>query len=238
MRGARPVIFLLSRLRPVERLFTAGATFTLRDAAWMMEVVSDNTATDICLEAAGGVNAVNEVMRDLGIQGINLTGTTLDWFRALAGSMNPELAQVTPGELAARGYPALGPDGLTDARARFHFEGGRPFSLASARALGELLRQMQSHECASRESCEEILRILSAQQLRQQAPKYVWGASFAHKTGSFEPFIASEIAIGTPHRGTPVIMCFLNQRHRGTKPVLEDCVARMAELVVLAAEQR
>jgi beta-lactamase class A len=222
----------------VLRLFSSGAIFTLRDAAWMMEVVSDNTATDICLEAAGGVDAVNEAMRDLGIQGIVLTGTVLDWFRALAGGMDPKLAQISPAELVARGYPALGPGGLEDARTRYHFEGGRPFSLASARALGELLRQIQSHECASRESCAEILRILSAQQLRQQAPKYVWGASFAHKTGSFEPFIASEIAIGTPYRGTPVIMCFLNQRHRGTKPLLEDCVARMAELVVLAAEQR
>ena len=49
----------------VLRLFQAGATFTLRDAIWLMEVVSDNTATDICLEAAGGVNAVNAAMREL-----------------------------------------------------------------------------------------------------------------------------------------------------------------------------
>ena len=35
----------------VLRLFDAGASFTVHDAARMMIVVSDNTATDICLEA-------------------------------------------------------------------------------------------------------------------------------------------------------------------------------------------
>jgi beta-lactamase class A len=222
----------------VLRLFSAGAAFTLRDAAWMMEVVSDNTATDICLEAAGGVQAVNNTVRDLGIDGIEVTGTVLDWFRSLAGSMDPDLARVPPGTLAARGYPQLDPFSLAEARARYHFEGGRPFSLATARGLGELMAQIHSGACASPDSCEEMLRILSGQQLRQQIPKYVSGASFAHKTGSFEPFVASEVAIAKPYRGCPVVMCFLNQRHRGTKPPLEDCVARMGELVVLAAEQR
>ena len=222
----------------VLRLFQAGATFTLRDAVWLMEVVSDNSATDICLEAAGGVDVVNATMRELGIDAIEMTGSTLDWFRAFAGSMDPDLAAAAPGELAARGYPDLGPAAAASARERYHFEGGRPFSRATARALGELLARIHAGTCASRESCAEILRILTAQQLRQKIPKYLWGASVANKTGNFEPFIWSDVAIVTPYRGSPVVMCFLNQRHRGIRVLLEDCVARMAELVVLAAESR
>ncbi len=220
----------------VMRLFGAGATFTLRDMAWMMEVVSDNTATDLCLEAAGGAASVNASMRALGIDGIEMTGTALDWFRALAGSMDPDLATAPPGELARRGYPFTDPDELSDARARYHFGGGRPFSLATARALGELLARIHARTCTSPESCEQILAILVGQQLRQQIPKYVWGATFAHKTGNFEPFIASDIGIVTPYRGSPVVICLMNQRHRGVRAMLEDVTARMGELVVLAAE--
>jgi len=222
----------------VFRLFDAGASFTLRDAATMMIVVSDNTATDLCLVATGGVDAVNACMRELGIVDVEMTGAALTWFRALAGSMDPELAGMAPGELARRGYPELGPAGMSDARARYHFEGGRPFSLASARGLGHLLTQIHEDRCAGTATCAEIRRILSAQQMRQEIPKYLWGAAVASKTGNFEPFIASDIGIVTPAVGAPVVMCFLNQRHRGLRALLEDCVARMAEAVTMAAEGR
>ena len=75
----------------VLRLFDAGASFTLHDAARIMIVVSDNTATDLCLEAAGGVDGVNACLSELEIKGVRVTGTALDWFRALASSMDPEL---------------------------------------------------------------------------------------------------------------------------------------------------
>ena len=75
----------------VLRLFDAGASFTLHDAARMMIVVSDNTATDLCLEAAGGVDGVNACLGELEIEGLRVTGTALDWFRALASSMDPDL---------------------------------------------------------------------------------------------------------------------------------------------------
>jgi beta-lactamase class A len=222
----------------VLRLFGAGATFSLRDAAWLMEVVSDNTATDICLAAAGGVAAVNASMTELGIDGIEVTGTALDWFRALGASMDPELARVSPGEFARRGYPALGPVEMIDARARYHFETGQPFSLATPRALGELLSRIHAKTCASPTSCDLMLEILSGQQLRNFIPRFVGAAGFAHKTGNFEPFIASDIAVVTPLRGAPVIVCLLTSGFNGPRAMMEDCLGRMAELVVLEAERR
>lgn len=222
----------------VLRLLGAGAAFSLRDAVWLMEVVSDNTATDICLDAAGGVQAVNATMAELGIEGIEMTGTALDWFRALGGSMDPALAELPPGDFARRGYPRLSPEALSDARARYHFETGRPFSLATPRALGELLARIHARTCATSASCDFVLEVLGGQQLRNFMPRFVWGAGFAHKTGNFEPFIASDIGIATPVRGTPVIMCFLSSRFNGPHTVLDDTLGRMAELVLLEAEQR
>jgi beta-lactamase class A len=220
------------------RYFEAGANFSLRDAAWLMEAVSDNSATDICLEAAGGVDVVNGTMRELGIEGIRMTGTALDWFRALGGSMAPELATLPPGEFARRGYPSLGAEGIAAARARYHFETGRPFSLGTPRAFGELLSRIEARTCASAASCDFILEILSAQQLRDFMPRYVWGAAFAHKTGNFAPYISSDIGVATPVKGSKVIICLLTQRHDGARGLIEDCLGRMTELVILEAESR
>lgn len=222
----------------VLRFLDAGATFSLRDAAWLMETVSDNTATDICLEAAGGAEAVNATMRELGVDGLRMTGTALDWFRALGASMAPELATMPPGEFARRGYPALGAAGLADARAGYHFGGGRPYSLGAPRAFGELLAQIDAKRCASPASCDLMIEILSAQQLRDFLPRFVWGANMAHKTGNFPPFIASDIGIITPIRGSKVIVCLMSAHHNGPRGVIEDCLGRMAELIVLAAEAR
>lgn len=219
-------------------LFDAGASLTLKDAAWLMIAISDNTATDICLQAAGGVDAVNAEMRALGLEDIEMTGDALTWFRALAGSMDPELATVAPGELARRGYPDLGAAGLADARERYHFGGGRPFSLASARCLGQLMLQIHEDRCAAPATCAAIMTFLRGQQLQTMLPKYTWGVSAAHKTGSYQPFIASDLGIFTPATGSPVVIAIMTQRHRGQRALLEDTVARMGELIIHSAEGR
>jgi beta-lactamase class A len=184
------------------RYLEAGANFSLRDAAWLMEAVSDKRLTS----ARGGGRRRRGERDDaqLGIEGIRMMGTAIDWFRALGGSIAPELATLPPGESARRGYPPLSAEGMADARARYHFETGRPFSLGTSRVFGELLSRIEAKTCASAPSCDFILEILSAQQLRDFMPRYVWGAAFAHKTGNFPPYISSDIGIATPVSGSKV----------------------------------
>ena len=45
----------------------AGLRPTIKDLATLMIVVSDNTATNLCIDAAGGLDAVNAAVRDLGL---------------------------------------------------------------------------------------------------------------------------------------------------------------------------
>jgi beta-lactamase class A len=218
-------------------LFDAGATLTLKDAAWLMVVVSDNTATDLVLDAVGGPAAVNATMAALGLDAIRMTGDALAWFRALGGSMDPELATVAPGEFARRGYPDKAPAAFAAARERYHFgPADRPFGLATARSLGLLLLQILEGRCASPESCALIRTMLRGQQLQTMLPKYLWGVVAEHKTGNFQPFISSDIGIFTPSAGSPVIISVMTQKHRGQRALVEDTVARMGELVVHAAE--
>ena len=208
-----------------------GMMFTLRDAATLMIIESDNTATDYCFDAVGGPDKVDSVMKEIGLEQIQLRGTAFDWFSALASSMDATLSDLGPEELFRAGYPELSPYDLAKARERFHFEGNVPFGLASARAIGKLLEMIWSAEGASPDSCAAMQRILRLQQSRSRLPKYLVGVQVAHKTGDFNPFIANDVGVIEPHRVPPIIMCVFTARHRGIWENLEDTIARMSEKV-------
>ena len=208
-----------------------GMTFSLRDAATLMIIESDNTATDYCFEAVGGPDAVNEMMRELGLPDIDVMGTVYEWFSALAGTIDPELGQLGPAELFRAGYPQMSPAEWIAVRERFHFETGRPFSRASARAIGQLLEMIWNDQCASPASCAEMRRILHLQISRSRLPKYLPEATVAHKTGDFNPFIANDVGVIESYEIAPIIMVVLMAGHRGIWENLEDTIARMAEKV-------
>jgi len=54
------------------KAFEAGLRPTLRDVATLMIVLSDNTATNLAIDAVGGVGAVNAAMDELGLDSIRL----------------------------------------------------------------------------------------------------------------------------------------------------------------------
>lgn len=215
----------------VLRTLDEGLSLTLRDAAMLMIIQSDNTGTDLCFEAVGGLMAVNQCMRSLGLTSIEATGTCFDWFRAMGVVMDASYANLSPAELFTQGYPALSPVEAAAAREQFHFDGQHPFGLSSARAMGRLLEMIYQAQCASRASCAEMMRMLRLQQFSTRIPKYLFGASVPHKTGDFGPFIANDVGLIEPYGKPPVIVCFFNAHHRGIWANLEDAVARMSEKV-------
>ena len=208
-----------------------GMTFSLRDAATLMIIESDNTATDYCFDAVGGIEVVNSTIRELGFSDINVLGTTFDWFSALAGSISTELGELGPEDLFRAGYPDLSPSDWLTAREKFHFETGTPFSFASVRAIGQLLEMIWTDTCASPESCAEMRRILHLQISRSRLPKYLVEARVAHKTGDFSPFIANDVGVIESHDIPPIIVCVFASRHRGIWENLEDTIARMSEKI-------
>ena len=208
-----------------------GMTFTLRDAATLMIIESDNTATDYCYQAVGGPSAVNAAMRELGFSDINVLGNCFDWFSALASVIDPALGELGPAELFRAGYPDLAPADWNSARDRFHFEEGKPFSRASASALGRLLEMIWNDSCASQAACAEMRGMLHNQISRSRLPKYLPEAKVAHKTGDFSPFIANDVGVIESKDVAPIIICVMMAGHRGIWENLEDTVARIAEKV-------
>jgi beta-lactamase class A len=216
-----------------------GLTISLRDAASLMIGISDNLATDLCFEAVGGPERVTQHMQDLGLTSIQATGTAYDWFRAVTLSLDPGLASLSPAELYLRGYPAVAPLGksalspaeMAAARELFHFGGGRPFGLSTARDIGRLIEMIQGNEVVSPTACATILDILRHQQYATRIPKYLENAIVAHKTGDFGPFIANDVGLIEPYGMAPVVVSIFTSKHRDTYAYLEDAVARISEKV-------
>ena len=212
----------------VLRTLNPGLALTVHDAIELMIIQSDNTGTDMMFSRVGGPAHVNETMKQLGLSSITATGTSFDWFRALAEAGDPSYAKLTPEELFTKGFP----EKLTDAEVeRFHFEGKHPFGLSNARDMGRLLEMIATNKTASEKSCKEMLRIMGQQQMRTRIPRFMMNdASTPHKTGDFPPYIANDVGfLNTP--SARLVVVFFSAHHRGYYQELEDAIGRMSEQV-------
>jgi beta-lactamase class A len=212
----------------VLRTLNAGLNLSVHDALELMIIQSDNSATDMIFSRVGGPAHVNDAMHQLGLNTIRATGTSYDWFRALAGAGDPAYEKFTPEELFTKGFP----EKLTDADVeRFHFEGKHPFGLSSARDMGRLLEMIATGKAASEKSCKEMMRIMGQQQMRTRIPRFMLDdVETPHKTGDFPPYIANDVGlIETP--SARVVVVFFSAHHRGYYSELEDAIGRMSEEV-------
>ncbi|MBZ5531809.1 MAG: class A beta-lactamase-related serine hydrolase [Acidobacteriia bacterium] len=212
----------------VLRTLDNGLDLSFHDALMLMIIQSDNTGTDMAFAKAGGPAHVTQTMRELGLNSITATGTTFEWFRALAEPGDPLYAKITPEDLFTKGFPAK----LTDADVeRFHFEGKHPFGLSSARDMGRLLEMIATNKAASEKSCKEMMRMMGLQQFRSRIPKYMDDdTNTPHKTGDFPPYIANDVGLIETPAGR-VVVVFFSAHHRGFYSELEDAIARMSEQV-------
>jgi beta-lactamase class A len=212
----------------VLRTLDPGLGLTVHDAIELMIIQSDNTGTDMMFSRVGGPAHVTDTMHQLGLNTIRATGTSFDWFRALAEAGDPSYAKYTPEELFTKGFP----EKLTDADVeRFHFEGKHPFGLSSARDMGRLLEMIATNKAAGEKSCKEMLRIMGQQQMRTRIPRFMLDeVDTPHKTGDFPPYIANDVGlIETP--AARVVVVFFSAHHRGYYQELEDAIGRMSEQV-------
>jgi beta-lactamase class A len=212
----------------VLRTLDPGLNLSFRDALELMIIQSDNSGTDMAFARVGGPAHVTQTMHDLGLNAITATGTSFDWFRALAEAGDPSYAKYTPEELFTKGFP----EKLTDADVeRFHFEGKHPYGLSSARDMGKLLEMIATNKAASEKSCKEMLRMMGQQQFRTRIPRFMMDdANTPHKTGDFPPYIANDVGLIETPSGR-VVVVFFSAHHRGFYSELEDAIGRMSEQV-------
>jgi len=180
-----------------------GGTLTIKDLIVLMNIVSDNSATDILFEKVGGVEPVNQLMRSYGLNTIRATGPTKAWFTALQAAPNA---------------------------AAFHTEGKPPFGLSSARDTGKLLEKIARGQAVSQKASEQMLTIMRGQLYRTRIPKYVTGYVVPHKTGDFLPFIGNDVGLLESEK-SHIVLSIFTAHHYGIGPYLEDAIGRIAEQV-------
>ena len=202
---------------------------TYRDLVTQMIITSDNTATDIMI-ARVGQDRVNQLLSELGYEQTRLRATTGDLFRRVWVMADPANAALSHREVFERGFPS---DEEASART-FRFEGDPEEWLGSisAREIAGLLERIHNGEVASRESSDEMIRILERQFYSSRLPRYVrFRASVAHKTGDWPPYAGNDVGILYYEGGPTVIAVFTNQ-NTGDFTELESTLGRIAEDVI------
>jgi beta-lactamase class A len=191
------------------RYHDAGLQPTFRDVLLQMIITSDNTATDLAIARVGGVARVNA------------------WLKESGYSDGQRLVQTT-GELFAK-YGALGP--AEDRNAKTN--GDRAYWLGeiTPRGIGLMLEAIEKKTIASRTACDDMLRMMRAQQAGARRLNHFLTIPVAHKTGDFPPVLANDVGIVYAPSG-PIVVSFLGNAITGNYGEAEDRIGRFAASLV------
>lgn len=187
----------------IMRSLDAGAVFTVKDVITLMNIVSDNTATDVLFKKVGGIEPVNARMKALGLKDTRATGPTSDWFAALNEAASPEV---------------------------FHREAKTPFGLSTPRETGTLLEMMARKTLVDEKSSELMLQIMSGQLYRTRIPRYISGYRIPHKTGDFLPYIGNDVGL-LMAPGRTIVISIYTANHFGDRDRLEEAIGDIARQV-------
>ena len=187
----------------------AGLQPTFRDVLLQMVVTSDNTATDLAIAKVGGVARVNAWLKESGYaDGQRLTQTTGDLFTK---------------------YNALGPN--DDRNAKTNADRAYWLGEMSPRGVGLMLEAIENKTIASAASCNEMLRMMRAQQAGARRLNHFLTVPVAHKTGDFSPVLANDVGIIYARSG-PIVVSFLGNAITGNYGEAEDRIGRFAKQLV------
>lgn len=212
--------------------FEPGLSPTLRGLVTQMIITSDNTATDMVIEAVG-LDRVNMLLEEHGYADTRVKATTGDLFRDVWVRADPANASMTNREVFERGFP-----GDPEASARsFIFEGDSTAWLGrtTAREMGRLLEQILTTELTDESASEEMVGIMARQFYASRLPQRVrfQGVNVAHKTGDWPPIAGNDVGILFYEGGPTIISVFTNQ-NTGDFFELEATLGLIAEDIVEA----
>jgi len=210
--------------------FEPGLVPTLRGLVTQMIITSDNTATDMVIEAVG-MDRVNALLEDHGYVETRLRLTTGDLFREVWVRDDPGHASMTDREVFEQGFPST-----PGAEERgFQIEGDSTVWLGrtTAREMGRLLEQLLGQELANPAASDQMVEILMRQLYASRLPQKVQyqGVAVAHKTGDWPPVAGNDVGILFYDGGPTIVSVFTNQ-NRGDFFELEAALGRIAEDIV------
>ena len=216
------------------RYHDAGLQPTFRDVLLQMIITSDNTATDLAIAKVGGVARVNAWLKERGDgDGLRLTQTTGDLFTKYNALTPADDPPSRPEAASARSRRSSPDSARGEADRNGKTNGDRAYWLGeiSARATGQMLEAIEKKTIASAASCDEMLRMLRAQQAGQRRLNHFISVPVAHKTGDFPPVLANDVGIIYARSG-PIVVSFLGNAITGIYGEAEDRIGRFAQQIV------
>jgi beta-lactamase class A len=207
-----------------------GMALSVRNLMELMLLISDNSATDVCLRLAGGPEAVTARMRAIGINGIDVNRSTArliaDWIGITQAPAEREWSPAVFRKLAE----AVKPEERKAAVARFDAD---PRDTATPEGMAALLERVYRKDLLKPESAELLLDIMrrcrtGEARLKGLLPQ---GTLVAHKTGSIGG-TTNDIGIVTlpDDAGHVAIAVFVKSSEKET-PARERAIAEVARAV-------
>jgi beta-lactamase class A len=233
----------------VLRSFSVGLSPTWLDLITQMVITSDNSATDVLIARVGGVDAVNRWLKENGYNELRLNHTTYELFRRPYELVDPKYKGLTPEDVFALqlGLPAFteGRSALIDEirKAQAAGSGANEFlkrmetdqdfwlGAMSARDTGRLLEGINKSTLASKESCDEMQRIMRGQLSGARRLPHFLNVGIGHKTGDYPPSVANDVGIIYARSG-PIVVASFNQNITGNYGEAEDRIGIIGRLIV------
>ncbi|MDT9600683.1 serine hydrolase [Sphingosinicella rhizophila] len=229
------------------QLKDVGLRPTWRDIITQMIVTSDNTATDLMVARVGGVAAVNDYLRGAGYSVLKLNGTTLDYFRSIYALVDPKYGSAPAEDIFALGseMPAFtkprqdliaafgrNPNAANVQKLLRQRSGDERnwFGIMSPREGGRLMEAIEQGTAASKASCEEMKRILRAQQAGTRKIPHFLSVPVGHKTGETYG-VTNDIGIVYARSG-PIVITSFNMDMEGLDADGDDRIGAVTRLVV------
>ena len=159
-----------------------GVALSLRNLLELMLLISDNSATDLVLKAAGGADAVTARMRAWGIEGINVNGSTADMIASWVGVQMPPEEQWTS-QTFNQLYATTTPASRKEAEKKFDAD---PRNTSTPDGMAALLVKIYRKEGHKKESADLLLDIMERCRTGDARLKGILpaGTTVAHKTGT------------------------------------------------------
>lgn len=154
-----------------------GLAPTVRDLLTLMIIISDNTATDMVINAVG-LDNINAFMRELGLTETHLPLSIHGLFVAMLGEEGADTARLFKDLDQQKEAPEMDRTGAA-------FSSGPENNVSTPRDMTRLLSMIYRGQVVNRAACDGMLHILLQQQLNARLPVFLpYGVPFAHKTGT------------------------------------------------------
>jgi N-acyl-D-amino-acid deacylase len=206
-----------------------GVSLSLRNLLELMLLISDNSATDLLLEAAGGAGAVTARMRTLGIEGIDVSRPTVRLIADYWGATLPPESEWTPGLFAALDGTSS-PEQRKAAAARFDAD---PRDTATPDAMADLLARIARRELHGPDSAALLIDILERCQTGEARLKGILpaGTTVAHKTGTIGGSTNDVGLVTLPQGAGHVAVAVFVRSSQKEIPARERTIAEIARAV-------